>query len=239
VALLLVGFGLAFASGGLRAVLSGNEIWGLLILLPYLLGGFGFLLALSLVEEELLRVGTILTEIDAHWSGVEESEEPNAVYLDWLANGRPEFLRALRAGWREYRLYPILAWGIGILSGLMIWTGKLNEGLGLSGFGLVGLGTLTWQLRGSDPEWLDRALGVNERKVALARFQLVLVYGTGIIFPVLLIGFLKQGTAFLESGLLLLGIGFILSFGSVLLSKKLAYYLPMAFLTWALLLRIL
>lgn len=239
VALLLVGLGLAFASGGLRATLSGNPIWGLLILLPYLLGGAGFVLALSLVEEELLRVGTILTEIDAHWGAVEEGDDPNAVYLDWLANGRPEFLRALRAGWREYRLYPVLSWGVGILSGLMIWAEKLNGGLSLGALGFVGLGTLTWQLRGSDPEWLDRALGVNERKVALARLQLVLAYGMGIIIPVFLIGLLKQGMAFLESGLLLLGIGLCLSVGSVLLSKNLAYYLPMAFLAWAFLLRVL
>lgn len=239
VALVIVGLALAFGAGGLRAVLAGMNIWGIFLLLPYLLGVAGFILALRLVEEELLRVGSILVDIDAHWHSVEEGEEPNAVYLDWLANGRPELLRALRAGWREYRLYPLLSWGVGSLAGLMIWTGKLSEGLWLSTLGMVGLGSLSWQLQKTDPRWLDLALGVNDSKVRIARFQLLFAYGAGIWLPVVLLGLLKQGFEFWVSGALLLTLLFLLSLFSVFFSRKLAHYLPIAFLVWALSLRIL
>lgn len=239
VALVVVGLTLALAAGGLRAALSGLYMWGILIGLPYVMGLAGFGIALRLVQEELLRVGSILVDIDAHWQGIEEGEDPNAVYLDWLAAGRPELLRALRAGWREYRLYPILSWCAGGLGGLLLWTGRVSEGLWLAGFAMVGLGSLGWQLQRADPNWLGLALGVDARSVAWARFQLVLLYGAGIWLPMIGLGSITQGAGFILAGsslgLLLLSLAAI----SALFSQKLAHYLPIAFLIWALSLRIL
>ena len=239
IALIVVGLTLVLGAGGLRAALVGQHIWGLLVLLPYGIGLLGFFLALRIVEEELLRVGSILVDIDAHWHNIEEGEDPNSVYLDWLGSRRPELLRALRAGWREYRVYPILSWGVGFLGGLMIWTGKLSEGLWFASFGMVGLGSLSWQLQKKDPKWLDLSLNLDENKIRVARFQLIIAYGMGVWLPVSVLGFVTQGGRFVLSGASLLILLVLLAFFSVFFSRKLAHYLPLAFFVWALSLRIL
>ena len=69
IALIIVGLSLAFAAGGVRAFLAGSEVWGWLLVL--IVVGIGFICALYLVEEELLR-GSILVDIDAHWHSVQE-----------------------------------------------------------------------------------------------------------------------------------------------------------------------
>lgn len=239
VALVIVGLALALAVGGLRASIEGNVLWSVFLLLPFLLGIVGYAVANALMEEEFLRVSSILTDIDAHWNAVEEGEDPNAVYLDWMAQKNPELLRVLRAGWREHRIYPVLAWCLGLFCSILFLTDRLAEMKGGVIVSCVLLGTLSAQLAKGDPNWLDRALGIDSRRVMLARARVSFLYGLGIVIPTAIAGMVKQG---LEQLSLLLSFVFFLAMVSILsawLAKRGQWfiYLPVALVIGAFWLR--
>lgn len=186
VAVAAVGVAVAFASTGLGAALDGWAPGWALLALPPALGAAGWALAGPLAEHSYVRATALLTEIDGMVAGREDPEESRSVYLGWVARGRPEVLRALRQGWRRLRLWPMGAWGLGLLAGLAGWSRAADAPSTAAAVGLAAvllMGALPARLAEGDPPWLDRWLGLSPPRVAGARALVAWLYGQGALIP--------------------------------------------------------
>lgn len=197
-ALAIVGIAVYLASAGLSGAMQG---WlpGLgLLAVPPAIGVVGLVAASRLAERYYVRTTTILSEIDAEWAGQDEAEEAGRVYLDWLAEGRPELLRALRQGWRTRRLWALGAWGVGAVTAFAGWSddpAAAGQVMLFAGGGALLIAALPTQLAAGDPPWLDAALNVNPRRVLAARAAAALLYAQGVVIPPVLALLVRQGAA--------------------------------------------
>ena len=185
-AFFIMGVVLMFASSACYAVSTGY--WPLLpvVFLPIILGVVGSGMAVSLAKSEYVLATAILAEIDARWANLEVEDEQQQVYLDWLASKNPELKRALRQGWRRLRIWPLGAWAVGGLAFISGWSGDLQTCLVISAVGVCFVSGIPILLSQGDPKWLDLALGVDQRKVAVARWQTAVLYAQGAIIPVVI-----------------------------------------------------
>ena len=122
-ALALMGVALIFGAGATRLAIDGRMGFVPWVIAPACLGIIGWIVALKLADRHLIRAGMILSDIDAHWGGVESVEDERAVYLDWLATDHPHRLRLLRQSWRLHRWVTIGLWLVGAIVSLLQWLG--------------------------------------------------------------------------------------------------------------------
>lgn len=186
VAVAAVGTAVAFAASGLGAALGGWSPGWWFLGLPPLLGGVGWLAARPLAERSYVRATALLTEIDGMYAGREDPEESRRVYLEWSARRSPELRRVLRQGWRRLRLWPMGAWGLGLLGGLAGWS-KASDApdtaVAVALAAVLLLGSLPAHLAEGDPPWLDCWLGVSPARVGAARAVAAWLYSLGAIVP--------------------------------------------------------
>jgi len=204
-ALAIVGIAVYLASAGLAGAMAGWMPGLAFLAIPPAVGVAGLIVARKLAERYYVRTTTILSEIDAEWAGQDEAEEAGRVYLDWLAQGRPELLRALRQGWRTRRLWALGAWGLGAVAVFAGWSGAetaIADVLVVSGGGALLVAALPTQLAAGDPAWLDTALNVNPTRVLVARLVAAVLYAQGAIIPPVAALFIRQD---LSSALTALG----------------------------------
>ncbi len=235
------GVAIALAAGGLSAGLQGWAPGWAFLALPPLVGLGGGLLARPLADRAYVRASSMLAEIDAAWANVEEGDEERRVYLEWLAQGRPELLRALRQGWRRLRSWPMGAWGLGVVGALSGWSadpGAPAELVAVAGAAVALVSALPGRLAEGDPEWLDRALGVSPGRVARARGTVAFLYAQGAVIPGVLALGVRQG--FAAFGPLLLLELFALAAAAVAAAAAWRWrqrgawaYAPIAVLGWA------
>lgn len=186
VAVAAVGLAVAFAASGVGAALGGWAPGWAFLGLPPLLGLAGWVVAGPLAERTYVRATALLTEIDGMYAGKEDPEESRSVYLEWVARGRPELLRALRQGWRRLRTWPMGAWGLGGLGALAGWSKAADAPATAAAVVLAAvllLGVLPTRLADGDPPWLDRWLGVPAARVGAARAAVAFLYAQGAVIP--------------------------------------------------------
>lgn len=186
VAVAAVGLAVGFAASGLGAALGGWAPGWAFLGLPPLLGALGWMLAGPLAERCYVRATALLTEIDGMYAGREDPEESQIVYLEWVARGRPELLRSLRQGWRRLRVWPMGAWGLGLIGGLAGWSKAPDAPTTAAALGLAAvllLGALPARLAEGDPPWLDRWLGVATLRVGVARALTAWLYAQAALVP--------------------------------------------------------
>lgn len=241
--LFVVGAATALAASGVRAALLGWSAGWLWLGMPAALGVAGLVLARRLAPAWYVRATALLTEIDTAHAGAVSAEEARAVYLDWLARGWPELLRALRQGWRARRLWVTGAWGLGGIGALGAW-GEAGPTTAMTwGSAAVLLyGLLPGRLAAGDPPWLDLALGVRPAEVAAARAAASAAYGLGVVLPIGLALLLRHGLASALpvvgglGGALILGVGLGAGLSSRLGSRAQVAYAPLGLillvLTW-------
>lgn len=210
VALLLVGSSVEFASMGLAAWLKGWQ-WGLAwLLIPFALGLAAWSCVGALAVRFYVRASLLLAEIDGAWARVEEAENAGDVYLQRWATGKPEFLRALRNGWRAHRLYATGGWILGIVVALVGWNDPAKSAF-------WGAGAIAWvagvspRMAASDPVWLDEALGVRHGSVMGARAAVSIAYALGVVVPVSASLILRHGGAEVGAALGLMGLAVLAS----------------------------
>lgn len=162
-ALALMGMGLIFGAGATRLSIEGQMNFAAWILAPLVIGCIGWMTALRLAEEHLIRAGMILSDIDAHWGVVEESEDEGSVYLDWLAKDNPHRLRLLRQSWRLHRWVTVGLWIMGSVVALMQWLGDDFEVILASGFVATAFVVFPMKLLQHEPQWLQWSLGIDHR----------------------------------------------------------------------------
>jgi hypothetical protein len=195
-ALGLAGTALALASAGLESALGG---WGpgwAWMALPWLLGWAGLVLTGPLADRYYVKTTALLGEIDAMYAGIETEEEERAVYLEWLARGRPEMLRALRHGWRGLRLWPMGGWLMGAVLGVVALSTSADaprQVATMGGAGALLVVAVIFRMAAHDPQWLDRALGVSARKVAIGRMAVAFLYAQGVLLPAALGLWIRHG----------------------------------------------
>ena len=239
--LAVAGLAIGVASAGVSAALQGWVPGWAFLALPPVVGLLGAVAAGPLADGFYVRASALLAEIDAAWAGVEEGEEERRVYLEWLATGRPELLRALRQGWRRLRTWPMGAWGLGLLGAMAGWTadpGAAEQVVLVGGAAVVLVAAVPTRLADGDPAWLDQALGVQVARVALARALVGLLYAQGAILPAVLALLIRQGGAALMPLVLLELLAVIASALAALSAARLRgrgawAYAPLGVLAWA------
>lgn len=241
VVLAVAGVALALASGGVAAGLQGWP-WGwAFLLLPPALGLAGAVVAGPLSERTYVRASALLAEIDAAWAGVDEGDEERRVYLEWLAEGRPELLRALRQGWRRLRTWPMGAWGLGFVGVFAGWSaspGAPASVVAVAGAAVVLVSAVPTRLAEGDPPWLDDALGVDQGRVLLVRWSVGALYAQGAIVPPIAALVVRQGGVALMPLLLLEILALVAPLVAALVARRLRgrgawVYAPLAVLAWA------
>ena len=245
-ALAIVGLAVYMAAAGLSGALQGWMPGLAFLAAPPLIGLVGLWVSSRLAGAYYVRTTTILSEIDAQWAGIEEAEEAGHVYLDWLARGRPELLRALRQGWRTRRLWALGAWGVGLVAALEGWSadpGAPAQVMLVAGGGVLLIAALPTQLAAGDPPWLDTALNVSPWRVGCARAAAAFFYAQGVIVPPIAALLVRQGSALSAAavaGVLeaaaLVGAAIAAGCASRLRLRGIWLYGPIATLIWALIL---
>ena len=185
VALGLMGLSLLFSTGATRLVIEGQHKLAPWILLPLGVGVVGWLVALRLAPTYLLRASMILVDIDAHWNSLEDGDQEDGVYLDWLATDKPHRLRLLRNSWRLHRWVTYLAWSVGGLSALFLWLEDLVSALVLCGAASIAFLFFPMLLSKSEPKWLQWSLGISDavQRKALTEVSILIWMSVGV--PVL------------------------------------------------------
>lgn len=184
VALAVVGVAVGLAASGAAGVLTGWTAGYAFLALPPIVGLLGWLAARPLADAWYVRATALLSEIDAQWAELESAEEAKRVYLDWLAEGRPELLRALRQGWRRLRTWPTGAWLLGVACAFAGWSDAVDapaRALLVTTGGALLITGIPVRMAEGDPAWLDRALAVAPGRVAVARGVAALLYAQGVI----------------------------------------------------------
>jgi len=184
VALAVVGVAVGLAASGAAGVLTGWTAGAAFLALPPIVGLLGWLAARPLADAWYVRATALLSEIDAQWAELESAEEAKRVYLDWLAEGRPELLRALRQGWRRLRTWPTGAWLLGVACAFAGWSDAVDapaRTLLVTTGGALLITGIPVRMAEGDPAWLDRALAVTPGRVAAARGVAALLYAQGVI----------------------------------------------------------
>ncbi len=184
VGLAVVGGALVFASIGLEAALRGWTMGWLWLLFPPALGLLAWVRVPHLAQRHYVRASLILAEVDGQWASRETLEESLHVYLERLGRGRPDLLRALRQGWRSLRLFGTMSWVVGIVAAIVVWSDEgLDRWLWLGSGAVLLVSAVAARLADGDPPWLDLALGVDVRSVAMARLAVAWLYAQGVILP--------------------------------------------------------
>lgn len=241
VALAVVGMAVLWAAGGLSWALQGDARGWAMLALPPALGLAGWLAAGPLADRQYVRATALLTEVDALGSQAEDPEESRRVYLEWLAADRPELLRQLRNAWRGHRTWAFGAWLLGLSGALAGWsddpaiTARLATTCG--GAGLL-IAALPSRLVSSDPPWLDRALGVDPRRLLLARAATGWLYAQGALLPAVATGLFRHKLAAAPALLtveLLTALGALgaAALGAKLRQRATLVYGALAVLAWA------
>jgi len=224
------------ASGGVASAVSGRPEGWLTLLVPLFAAVVAAGVVGRLADAHYCRTTAILTEVDGMYAGIEEGGLAGDVYLQRFGCDNPELLRALRQGWRRLRPYPLSAWGIGFLAGLMVLRSS-SAGVMVGGAGVFLMGVVASLSAHGDPVWLNAALGVCRRKVWFARFVVGLLYGQGAALPLIAAGFLKIGLKFTYVALVLEGVAIFSGLFGAWCAHRFSgrgvwVYGPVAFLVW-------
>ena len=180
-----MGLSLIFASGATRLVIEGRVSFAGWIILPLLVGGIGWWCAVRLASQYLIRAGMILSDIDAHWGVLEEGDDDNSVYLEWVAQQNPQRLRMLRNAWRLHRWITLGLWTMGLLIALMLWV----EDVGTAMLTCAAIGSVYTlypsRLLASEPQWLQWSIGIEDRFQWKAVSEVTALVWMGICIPCL------------------------------------------------------
>ena len=83
---------------------------------------------------------------------------------------------------------------LGIVVGIMVWsTGPLGQSGLVGGAAVLLITAVAARMGEGDPRWLDHALGVRRRSVAIARATVGLLYAQGVLLPLGLALVIHQG----------------------------------------------
>jgi len=190
----VTGVGLALASVGLEAALLGWMPGWAMLGVPLAIGLLAWMQVGRLASGYYVRASLVLAEIAGEWGSRDEPQSALKVYLERVGVGRPELLRALRHGWRRLRSYGTGAWVLGIVVGIMVWsTGPLGQSGLVGGAAVLLITAVAARMGEGDPRWLDHALGVRRRSVAIARATVGLLYAQGVLLPLGLALVIHQG----------------------------------------------
>ena len=184
-ALFFCGMVMMLCSFSMDGVLQGYLPAIVLLLAPLGVAVASFFVARKLSMTQLVPASAVLAEVDARWAMLEEGQDEEGVYLEWLAGERRELVRTLRQGWRSVRVWPMGIWALGLFAFVSGWTGALENALLFSSVGSIGGCTIAVVLAQKNPIWLDQQLGVQGSELLWARFWVCFLYAQGAIIPIL------------------------------------------------------
>jgi hypothetical protein len=241
-ALALAGTAIALASAGLESALGGWSPGWAWMLLPIILGGLGLFLAGPLADRYYVRTTAILGEIDSMYAGLDAVDDGSAVYLDWLARGNRDVLRTLRHGWRGLRSWPVGAWMLGAVLGVVALSTESTAPTQVRTMGSAAvllIEAVVLRMAAQDPEWLEKTLGISARRIAFSRFVVALLYAQGVVIPAALGLWIRHGLGswieILHVELVaLVGAAVAALVGLVWRGRGIWAYGPMGIMLWAL-----
>ena len=197
------GIAVALAADGAESVLNGHLGSSAWLLAPAVLGGLAWAPAAGLARAYHHRTTTLLAEIDARYASVQAEDDDHAVYLEWTvrfvpAGLRRELLKELRHGWRGLRSWVTGAWGAGVATALVGWSGDADapaQATAVGGAALLLIGGVALRLASRDPDWLDRALPVEPARRGTARAIAVFGWMQGVVIPTAAAVAVRHGSA--------------------------------------------
>jgi hypothetical protein len=180
---LLVGLAVEFGAIGLESALLGWSLGWAWLGIPFAAGLLAWSLVGRLADRYYVQASLLLAEVEGAWGQQEQATSAGVVYMQRVAAGRPELLRALRNGWRAQRLYATGGWILGLLLAMMSWSDIRMASVWGAG-AVVLVSAVATRLVESDPQWLDEMLGVSRRAVDGARAVVAVLYALGVWVPV-------------------------------------------------------
>jgi len=213
VALALVGLSVEFGAIGLEAALTGWTLGWAWLAIPVIVGAMAWALVGPLADRFYVRASLLLAEVEGAWGQHDESVAAGVVYMERLADGRPELLRALRNGWRSQRLYATGGWIAGLIVAGLSWSDP-SAGAVWGAAAVVLIAAVAARMSEDDPIWLDAALGVSPVSVAWARAMVAWFYTVGVWAPVGVVLLLKHSMAGLQTGLGLVVLSLLVALAS-------------------------
>jgi hypothetical protein len=192
-ALAILGIALIFGAGATRLVIEGQTRFMLWLAGPMFMGLIGWIAALRLAKIHLLRASMIVSDIDAHWSLLDEGDDPRSVYLDWLAKDNPHRLRLLRLSWRLHRPITIGLWVLGFVAALMHSVGEVFQVHLVSGIVSVAFLLFPSRLLQHEPQWLQWSLGISDKVQLKALIEVCSLIWLSFVLPVLAMQILTVG----------------------------------------------
>lgn len=125
----LIGSGLLAqrAAHGVGAAAAGDPLGGIELVLPFVVAGLCTLPLPRLARSQWFQGSAVVADIDARYAALEDPEEANRAYLDWVVRYLPapvacHALNDLRHGWRMRRTLITGAWLAGTLAFAAGWT---------------------------------------------------------------------------------------------------------------------
>ncbi len=202
VVLAVGGVAIVLAASGARAVIEGDPLGLVRVGAPILWSAVAWVPAGGLARTYHHRTTTLLAEIDARYASVDVEDDERAVYLEWLVRFAPkslqrELLKELRHGWRGLRTWVTGAWGAGVATALVGWSGRDDapaQAVAVGGAALLLIGAVGLRLAATDPGWLGQALPVPSAQRGAARALAVLGWMQGVILPTLAAVGLRHGS---------------------------------------------
>lgn len=147
------------------------------------------------------RIPALLGEIDAAWSAVETPETRHAVPLDWVVRWAPaslqrDLLRELRHLGRTLKIWQSTGWALLLAAIAAGWApaaagGGPLPGVMLGAGALLGLAAV--RAGAQDPPWLEQQLGLDVKRVLLARGIAVWLLVQPAVAGGLLAGLVRNG----------------------------------------------
>lgn len=147
------------------------------------------------------RASAVLADVDARYAALEEREEGQRVYLDWVVRLLPAevgryVLKDLRHGWRARRTWVLGPWLVGIGAGLAAWsaaeaapgTAAAVASAGVWLFAAVGV-----LMDRDDPDFLARWMPPEPGRRLAARALVLALWTQGCLWLAVLAALVRHG----------------------------------------------
>ncbi len=208
----------ALASWGLAQGWEGQPLAFAALALPFGGAVLAWIPVPALARKSWFRASAVLADIDARYAALEEYEEGQRAYLDWVVRFLPRglgryLLKDLRHGWRARRAWILGPWLVGVGAALAAWapaptapdSAAAVVAAGVMLFAMVGV-----RMEQDDPDFLRRWMPLAPGPTALARALAVLLWSQGCLWLAVLAALIRHGaagaTTVLGTGLLAMAI---------------------------------
>ena len=197
VSLFCIGFSISFSSTALVYLVQtrGGVLMWIFFVSPLVLGLISSILSKNWMKTYYAEGSIVRNDIDAHWNILDRENqegEDRIAYLEFLSKNSPELKRNLRQGWREFRIWAMGTWLLGMFLAFYCYQGEREFALQLALLASIFIAGLPTQLQQGDPLWLETQLPLPQKNIHWSRSLVAIFYAQGAIIPLLCVILILQ-----------------------------------------------